>query len=93
MVTIGPTCPVQRIDSPCPDRPYPADIIVLDDTGRRVASVSSGVDGRFRVLLPPGSYTLSPQHKATPPSAREQLVTVVAGRLTTIQVVYDSGIR
>ncbi len=93
VVTIGPTCPVQRIDSPCPDRPYPADIMVLDSAGRRVASISSGADGRFRVLLPPGSYTLSPQHRSTPPSAREQIVTVVAGSFAAVQIVYDSGIR
>lgn len=93
IVTIGPTCPVQRIDSPCPDRPYPADIVVLDGAGRRVASISSGADGRFRIALPPGSYTLSPQHRSTPPSAREQIVTVVAGSFAAVQIVYDSGIR
>ena len=93
LVTIGPTCPVQRIESPCPDRSFAADIIVVDSAGRRVASVSSGADGRFRIALPPGSYTLSPQHKATPPSAREQVVTVVAGSFAVVQIVYDTGIR
>ncbi len=93
VVTIGPTCPVQRIESPCPDRPYPADIVVLDKAGNRVAGVASGADGRFRVLLPPGTYTLIPQHKGTPPTAVEQTIAVVAGRITAVQIVYDSGIR
>lgn len=93
VVTIGPTCPVQRIDSPCPDRPYAAEIIVLDGARKRVAGVASGADGRFRILLPPGVYTLSPQHKNALSNAPEQLVTVVAGRITSVQIVFDSGIR
>jgi hypothetical protein len=84
---------VQRIDSPCPDRPFVADIVVLDSSGKRVASVSSGADGRFRIALPPGSYTLSPQHRSTPPSARDQTVAVAARTFTAVTITYDSGIR
>ena len=93
LVTIGPTCPVQRIDSPCPDRPYEAAVIVLDGNRRKVAEVRSDADGRFRVLLPPGAYTLSPQSPGILPRAGEQTVTVVPGMLTSVMIQYDSGIR
>ncbi len=93
MVTIGPTCPVQRIDSPCPDRPYEATISVLDGAGRKVAEGRSGTDGRFRLLLPAGTYTLRPESAGTFPHAREQSVAVEPGRVTAVQIVFDSGIR
>ncbi len=92
-VTIGPTCPVQRIDSPCPDRPYEAIILVLDGDRRQVAEARSGTDGRFRVLVAPGTYTLSPRSRAAYPHAAEQTVTVADGRITSVQIVFDSGIR
>jgi hypothetical protein len=60
-VTIGPMCPVERIDSPCPDQPYAATIVIKDASGKEVARAHSAGDGRFRVALKPGSYTLVPQ--------------------------------
>jgi Carboxypeptidase regulatory-like domain len=92
-VTIGPTCPVQRIDSPCPDRPYEATISVLDAGRNRVTETRSDADGLFRVALPPGVYVLAPEAAGGPTRAAEQTVTVVAGRLTAVQIVFDSGIR
>jgi hypothetical protein len=92
-VTIGPTCPVQRIDSPCPDRPYEATVIVLDAARRPVAEVRSAADGHFRVVLAPGAYTLSPQAQGAFPHAAEQTVTVLEGQITTVQIAFDSGIR
>lgn len=93
MVTIGPTCPVERVGSPCPDRPYEATIAVLDSAGRQVAEARSGADGHFLVLLPPGTYTLRPRQSGTPPHAAEVTVTVAAGYMTDVQVAFDSGIR
>jgi hypothetical protein len=91
-VTIGPTCPVQRIDSPCPDRPYEATITVWRG-GSKVAETRSGPDGHFVVELRPGTYRVVGESPGTFPHATEQTVTVVAGELTQMQVQYDSGIR
>lgn len=93
IVTIGPTCPVQRVDSPCPDRPYEATIFLLDGARRPIAEVRSAADGRFRVVLAPGTYTLSPQAQGAFPHAAEQTVTVLEGQITTVQIAFDSGIR
>ena len=94
-VTIGPTCPVQRIDSPCPDRPYEATVSVLDAAGSGVlTSVRSGSDGRFRVLLPAGRYLVrSESETAFSPREFEEIVEVENGRFTQVQIVFDSGIR
>lgn len=94
-VLIGPICPVMRADEPCPDRPFAATIVVRDAGGRDVATVRSGADGRFRVALPPGGYTLVPlsPNPGTPPYASPQLAAVEPGRYTFVTVRYDSGIR
>ncbi len=93
LVTIGPTCPVEQPESPCPDRPYEATIQVLDEGGDVVAEVRSGADGRFEVEVPPGTYALHPVTATTPPSATDQVVEVRAGELTEVVVQFDSGIR
>lgn len=95
LVTIGPVCPVERIDTPCPDKPYQATIVVKDERGGEAARVQSSTDGRFRVELAPGTYTLAPQspNLGGIPSAREQQVEVRAGAFTTVSVQFDSGIR
>ncbi len=94
-VTIGPMCPVERPDSPCPDQPYAATIVIEDDHGVEVARAQSGEDGRFRVDLVPGRYTLVPQSPdgAGLPYGAEQQAEVRAGEYTHVDVQYDSGIR
>ncbi len=95
LVTIGPVCPVERIDTPCPDKPYQATIVVKDGQGGEVARVQSGKDGRFRVALAAGAYTLAPRSSSqgSYPFAPEQQVEVQAGAFTTVSVQFDSGIR
>jgi hypothetical protein len=95
LVTIGPVCPVERIDTPCPDKPYQATLVVTDGQGGEVARVQSSTDGRFRVALAAGAYTLAPQSSSQGsfPIAKEQQVEVRAGEYTTVSVQFDSGIR
>jgi hypothetical protein len=58
--------------------------------------VHSGIDGRFRVDLPPGTYVvqaLRREHSPLPrPPARFD-VQVRAGRFSHVTVTYDTGIR
>jgi hypothetical protein len=94
-VTIGPTCPVERSDTPCPDQPYHATMVVKDSGGSEVARVQSGVDGKFSIAIGPGTYTVAPQ-SANPgglPFAREEPVEVRAGAYTSVTIRFDSGIR
>ena len=74
-------------------RPYEALIGVADGTGRVVAEVRSGPDGRFRIVLEPGTYVLHPASDAIYPQAPAQTVTVSEDQFTPVRITYDSGIR
>jgi hypothetical protein len=95
-VTIGPNCPVQRVDNPnCNDRPYKGVIHVNTNNGIWVTKFQANAQGIFKIELEPGKYTLDPQ---TPvegilPLAPSQDVIVVDGAFTTVTIQYDSGLR
>lgn len=95
-VTIGPACPVVRIDSPCPDRPYQTTLTVTGSFGDQViAKIETDASGRFRLALPPGDYRLVPTtpSPAAPPQAQPMPFHLDAGQWLEFDVVYDSGIR
>jgi hypothetical protein len=93
LVLIGPQCPVQPLDDPCPDLPYVATIEVRARGGGSVATVRSEADGTFRVGLRPGLYTLEPRSGDPFPHARAEEVEVRAGEYTEVTILYDTGIR
>lgn len=92
LVLLGPQCPVQSEEDPCPDLPYAASIDVRRG-GDLVARLRSDDLGRFRVGLEPGDYRLVPEPGDPFPTAGEQDVTVRAGKYTAVTVSYDTGIR
>ncbi len=95
-VTIGPACPVLRVESPCPDKPYQTTLVVMDPLGERaMAKIQTGVDGRYRLALPPGDYRLVPAtaSPAVPPQAQPLPFHLDVGQWLELDVVYDSGIR
>jgi hypothetical protein len=92
---LGPTCPVVRIDNPCPDQPYQTTLIIMTPDGATVMKIETDAEGYFRAPLQPGDYILHPE---TPdnlpyPRAADQPFTVTAGQYTQLTVEYDSGIR
>lgn len=89
----GPHCPVQPSDGSCPDRPFQAWIKIRDRDGGVVTRVHSGEDGRFRVGLRPGIYTLDPESGDPFPVGSEQDVEVAVGVYTEVVVSFDTGIR
>jgi hypothetical protein len=94
-VEAGPTCPVERLNSPCPPHPLAATVVVSDSRGAEVTRFHSGPDGRFKVDLSPGNYTLvgQPIGASMLPRPIPTTVTVVLGSYATVNVEYDSGIR
>jgi hypothetical protein len=92
-VSARPTCPVERVDSPCPPRPLSAEVDARDPAGRLAAMSRSGSDGRYRLLLPPGQYTLTVASSGSFPRCPTPTATVVAGRLATFDISCDTGIR
>ena len=90
---LGPLCPVQREDDPCPDRPHAANIDVRTPGGDLVTRVRSGADGRFRVGLRAGRYVLDPEPGDPFPVASTQDVEVPEGSWIEVTVLFDTGIR
>ncbi len=95
-VSIGPTSPLVGVGTPSASEAYEAIVVIKDAvTGKEIAQVQSGPDGRFRVALEPGEYLLEPQspNPGAPPFAEPQTVEVEAGQFTDVEIYYDSGIR
>jgi hypothetical protein len=95
VVQSSPTCPVERINSPCPPHPLAATIVVRDAAGHEVARTHSGADGHFKVEVAPGTYAVVGLNIGSGmlPRPIPTTVTVTAGSYTTVNVEYDSGIR
>jgi hypothetical protein len=93
-VLVGPTCPVEQAGSPCPDRPLATDLEIVRGSDV-VATVRSGSDGRFRIELEPGRYTIRPGESATGglPRGTPVGVTVSPHSFASVTVTFDSGIR
>lgn len=95
IVQVGPTCPVERINSPCPPHPIATTVVARDAAGREVSRFQSGADGHFKVDLAPGSYSIVGLNIGSSmlPRPIPTSVTVTSGTYTSINVEYDSGIR
>ena len=99
LVTAGPVCPVERDppDPACAPRPVEgAVLIVTDTTGREVARVTSGPEGRYEINLQPGAYEMTPQ----PVEGLMGTPGPISFRVTgpgevpqRVDVGYDTGIR
>ncbi len=103
-VRLGPLCPVESDRMPCPDRPYQGATIVFYNplvacpalACGEVARASTDGNGRYRVSLQPGTYTVAPQPSgsgAFPYPPAPVTVNVVAGAHATVNFTYDTGIR
>jgi len=96
-VFLGPQCPVETIESPCPDLPL-ADVQVQLTSGDEIVGTAvSDADGRFTIEIEPGSYMLGAVLEAEPPAsmlfAKPVSVTVVANGTVEANLLVDTGIR
>ncbi len=106
-VMAGPTCPVERVDNPCPDKPVTnrqvnilaassATANATPQTGNVVASTTTDANGNFSVNVPPGQYVVQVGAGPGMLGQRQETpgdVTVTANQTTTIKIVLDTGIR
>lgn len=91
-VILRPVSPIER-PGVVNDRPFQALIGVTNEAGHSVAEVRSDRNGRFEIILEPGTYVLHPESEAIYPHAPDQTVTVVKDHVTSVRIIYDSGIR
>jgi hypothetical protein len=95
VVVSGPQCPVETLQSPCPDLPV-ADIVVRVTAadGSLAAEPMTDAAGRFEVTLDPGDYVLQPEVEGGgASSAKPQQVAVVEGSFVEVTLLVDTGIR
>jgi hypothetical protein len=91
-VTIGPTCPVERVGSPCPPGVWTGTVRATSSDGA-VHETATASDGSYRLALAPGSYTVTPVVEGSgPPTAKPATVTVGA-TMQQLDLELDSGIR
>jgi hypothetical protein len=95
IVTVDTGCP-QVMETPCPRRPLHARLVIrAAGSGHPAVHASSGPDGRFRVPLAPGRYTIAPLNidNAPAPTVFQSARVFHRGAWTTIQIEFDSGVR
>lgn len=95
-VVLGPQCPVEQEGSPCPDEPAEAEVRVMTIDGADVvADERTDADGRFRIPVEPGTYTIQafPLEEDTIVFAKPQNLTVPEGEFVEVNVSLDTGIR
>ena len=96
LATAGPVCPVERPGDPaCDPRPVAnAEIVVQDLAGGEVARTRTNADGTFSLPVPAGDYLvvgLAVEGLMGAPGP--QPVTVTDGKVTSVELAYDTGIR
>jgi hypothetical protein len=92
IVYSAPSCPVERIDSPCPPRPIPSGEVVAYQGRHQQAATRTGNDGRFQFDLPYGHYTIRATNVGGYTSTAHTDVDVSATP-TSVELTVDSGIR
>jgi len=94
-VTIGPTCPVERVprDPNCADKPYQASLRIKNQGGKVVIESKTNEDGSFEFSLPPGQYTIESATTSVMPSLSPVSITIAPGAYSQINLQFDSGIR
>jgi hypothetical protein len=90
---VGPSCPVQREDEPCPDKPWQGVVVARRLSGSEVARTRTDAQGRFAMKLPPGEYVVVTLTPGVFPGPASTQVRVTAGQMTQVELLLDSGIR
>jgi hypothetical protein len=99
VVTIGPICPVEKINDPCPTPPaaYAARKVLVEtaDATKVLFVVDIDSHGFYRIDLVPGTYTVDLQKNGIDRSAQVPAkVTIVGGGAAVqLDIAIDTGIR
>jgi hypothetical protein len=92
VVQAGPTCPVEQVGSPCPDRPVPSTVRAIGTDGH-IAEGKTDDQGRFRMALEPGTYIVSAAPVVGAMTPSPVTVEVRAGAYARVTLEADTGIR
>jgi hypothetical protein len=90
VVTRGPTKPVCAVSMPC-SAPYAKATLVFTRSGMTTRKVITDANGKYRIALPPGRWSLRVQGAQFGWTPRT--TTVLRGRYAHMNVDVDTGIR
>lgn len=97
-MTIGPICPVERIDHPCLPSPemyaaYQVFVYAQDHT-TLIATLIPDALGKFHTTLPSGTYYIDMKHQSVGRiSGVPASVALVQGKVVILSIAIDTGIR
>jgi Carboxypeptidase regulatory-like domain len=89
----GPQCAVEMAEAPCPDLPWEGMVVATDTASGEEFTATTDADGRFELILAPGTYEVSIDASSSPPSAEPQTVMVDSGAFAVVDLFVDTGIR
>lgn len=92
-VELGPTCPVETLDSPCPPAPAVGATVEVLQEGEVVASTTTDDDGRFELAAPEGVVEVRAESAEGLPSQDSETFTLDAGDDVEAILFLDTGIR
>jgi hypothetical protein len=97
-VTVGPICPVERLNSPCPvpTEAYTSRQIILyaADGITKIKRMNFTADGTYQFEVPPGTYVLNmPQQGIGGSKGLPKTITVISGETSEFDFPIDTGIR
>jgi hypothetical protein len=96
IVTLSPTCPVERMppDPQCAPRPYVTEVQAVRTSDRKVEGLTRTTsEGTFVLDLPAGMYHIRAEGGKVLPQCGETTVTIISGERTHIDISCDTGIR
>lgn len=95
-VTVGPICPVERVDEPCviPPETYTSrNVVVYGPTEFiKISETPLRSDGTYTLSLAPGNYWLQIAPAGIGPGKKKPIV-IEANKTVTLDFDIDSGIR
>jgi len=92
-VTAGPTCPVERVGSPCPPAVWTGDVQATDDDGHTFGT-STDDHGDYSLSLAPGTYqVVAVTTGGGPPFGKPTSIVVSSGVERRLDLTVDTGIR
>jgi hypothetical protein len=95
VVTLGPTCPVEKPNDPnCAPKPYATSINIMKTGTKEIfKTVQTDANGKFTVDLPQNKYDLQAVGGAVLPRCGMVSVIVRSTEYAKVEISCDSGIR
>jgi hypothetical protein len=95
-VSIGPICPVERVDHPCvvPPEAYTSRSVVVYASDQAMVKEKAALDavGNYKITLAAGTYWVQIQPAGIGPGEKKK-VTIKSGETQTLNFDIDTGIR